>query len=292
MAANNLIDQFKTASVLIKLIVVNALAFIAIRLFSFFLQITPSAFTKWFTLPDSFGEFILQPWSFITYGFIHFDFFHVLFNMLWLYWFGNMVLNLFAGKRLLTIYFLGAISGGLLFVISYNVFPVFENARGYLLGASGAVMAIIVFMATYSPNTEVRIFTFRIKIWHIAIVKIGLDLLQLTSGNNAGGMLAHLGGAAFGFVYARQLVKGNDIGKWFEQLMDGFMNLFSTRKRRPFKKVHRTTTQAASKRSTTKETKSEHQQRVDRILDKIGKSGYESLTKAEKDFLFKAGKDN
>ncbi|MCH9661110.1 MAG: rhomboid family intramembrane serine protease [Bacteroidetes bacterium] len=293
MTTNNLSYQFKTANVLVKLIAINAVIFIAVRLLSFLLQIEPQNLVKWFVLPDGVSEFILQPWAFLTYGFLHFGFFHILFNMLWLYWFGRIVLNLFSERRLLTVYLLGAIMGGLLFVLSYNLFPVFENTRGYLLGASGAVMAVMVFMASYAPNTEVRIFTFTIKIWHIVAVKIVMDLLQLTSGNNAGGMLAHLGGAIFGFVYARQLLKGNDIGLWFEKIMDGVANLFKTRKQKPFKKVHRNkATQSKSKRSPLKEDKSAHQQKVDAILDKIGKSGYESLTKAEKDFLFNAGNKN
>ncbi|MDC7995546.1 rhomboid family protein [Altibacter sp. HG106] len=292
MSTNNLTYKFKRADITIKLIVINAIIFLVSRIISAFFRIPIAELMGWFVLPDAFGEFILQPWAFITYSFLHFDFFHILFNMLLLYYFGRIILNLFSEKRLLTIYFLGAISGGVLFVLSYNLFPLFDFQRGYLLGASGAVTALLVFMATYSPNTEVRVFFFTVKLWHIAVFFILMDLVRLPTSGNAGGLLAHIGGAIFGYFYAVQMAKGNDIGAWFETLMDGVANLFKTRKQRPFKTVHRN--QASKKKAKgfpEKENKSTHQKKVDAILDKISKSGYDSLTKAEKDFLFQAGKE-
>lgn len=291
MTGNNLSYQYKTANVVVKLIVINAVLFLLVSLGSFFFSISPQYLSRWFVLSDDFDTLLFRPWTLITYGFLHFGFFHILFNMIWLYWFGQFVLNLFNGKRLLTIYLLGALFGGLLFVLSYNFFPVFSENRGYLIGASGAVTAIMVFIATYAPNTEVRLFTFTIKLWHIALFLFLLDLVRIPSSGNAGGLMAHVGGAIFGFVYATQLAKGNDIGKWFENFMDWIANLFKPRTKKPFKTVHRTT-QPAPQRSKPKEAKSDHQKKVDGILDKIGKSGYESLTKEEKDFLFKAGKED
>ncbi len=289
MAGNNLINQYKTANIVTKLVVINAVIFLVVRLTAFFMEMKPASLTSWFVLPEDVSEFVIQPWAFISYGFLHFDFFHILFNMIWLYMFGKIVVNLFSEKRLLTVYLLGTFFGGLLFVISYNVFPVFENSNNYLIGASGAVTAIMVFIAAYSPNTEMQIFRFNIKLWHIAAVLIVLDLVRISNSENAGGLLAHIGGAIFGYVYARQLTKGNDIGKWFEKIMDWFANLFKTRKQKPFKKVHRTQRRTATGKKTDKD---DNQRRVDAILDKIGKGGYDSLTKAEKDFLFNAGKDN
>ncbi len=291
MAAPNLAYQFKMANVLVKLIVINVAVFLIINLSSFFFSVSPQFLTRWFVLSDSFDTILIHPWSLITYGFIHFGFLHILFNMIWLYWFGQFVLNLFTGKRLITVYMLGALFGGLLFVLAYNLFPVFAERRGFLIGASGAVTAIMVFIAAYAPNTEVRFFTFNIKLWHIALFLFLFDLVRIPTSGNAGGMMAHVGGALFGYVYAVQLAKGNDIGKWFENFMDWIANLFKPRKKKPFTKVHRTT-QPTSKRSKTKGEKSDHQRKVDAILDKIGKSGYESLTKEEKDFLFKAGKED
>ncbi len=291
MATTNFAYQYKMASVLVKLIVINVAVFLVVSLGSFFFSITPHYLSNWFVLSDDLDTLLFRPWTLFTYGFLHFGFFHILFNMLWLYWFGQFVLNLFTGKRLLTVYLLGALFGGLLFVLSYNFFPVFSESRGYLIGASGAVTAIMVFIATYTPNAEVRIFTFTLKLWHIALFLFLFDLVRIPTSGNAGGLMAHVGGALFGFVYASQLAKGNDIGKWFENFMDWIANLFKPRKKKPFKKVHRTT-QPSPQRSKSKEQKSVNQKKVDSILDKIGKSGYESLTKEEKDFLFKAGKED
>ena len=289
MNTNNLIGQFKQLSIVLKIIVINTLIFLIFYLGSFFFKLSPSTLVSWFVLPTSFLEIVFQPWSFVTYAFLHAGFWHLFWNMYLLYWFGLYVLNLFTSKRFLTIYLLGAINGGLFYVLAYNLFPVFNNISSNLMGASAAVLAIVIFIATYTPEAMVRIFTFRIKLWQIGLVMVLLDLLQLPSSGNAGGLIAHMGGAIFGYVYAIQLKKGNDIGIWFENLIDTVVNLFKSNKHKHFKQVHKT------KQTATKNTKrnptTNHQIKIDRILDKIGKSGYDSLTKAEKDFLFKAGKD-
>ncbi len=291
MAATSLSYKYKMSSVLVKLMIINAAVFLVVRLGSFFLNVSQQYFSRWFVLSDDFDTLLFRPWTLITYGFLHFGFFHILFNMLWLYWFGQFVLNLFTGKRLLTIYLLGALFGGLLFVLAYNLFPVFAESRGYLIGASGAVTAIMIFIATYTPNAEIRIFTFNLKLWHVALFLFLFDLVRIPTSGNAGGLMAHVGGAFFGYIYAVQLAKGNDIGKWFENFMDWIADLFKPRTKKPFTKVHRTT-HSRPQSSKPKEAKSNHQKKVDGILDKIGKSGYESLTKEEKDFLFKAGKED
>ena len=291
MAANNLTDQFKKADIAIKIIVLNAIIFFAVYLGSFFFQMDAGQFTSWFILPEDLASLLLQPWSLITYSFLHFGFWHLFWNMIILYWFGAYVINLFQEKRFLTIYLLGAICGGLLYVIAYNFFPVFSNTNGRLLGASASVRAIMIFIAAYTPHTQIRIFFFKVKLWQIGVFVVLLDLIQLPGSGNAGGLIAHLGGALFGYVYAIQLAKGNDLGKWFENLMSGVGSLFKPKGKKPFKKVHRTT-QPRSNRSMKTELKDEHQKKVDAILDKIGNSGYDSLTKAEKDFLFKAGKND
>ena len=291
MTANSLTYQFKTANIVVKLIAINLVIFLLINLIAFFFGISLTRLTQWFVLPDSLDEFIVQPWSFISYSFLHFGFWHLFWNMLWLYWFGGFVLNLFDAKRFLTVYLLGAICGGLLYVLAYNLFPVFDNNAGYLLGASAAVRAIVVFIAAYTPNTQVRLFFITVKLWHIGAFVVLMDLIQLPTSGNAGGLLAHLGGALFGYFYAIQLTKGNDIGKWFENLIEWIENLFTPRTKKPFKKVHRTK-RGESVRPSNKQEKNSNQIKIDIILDKIGKSGYDSLTKAEKDFLFKAGKED
>lgn len=293
--AGNLAYQFKTATIVTKLAVINGVVFLLLNIMAGFMQIDIDRLflSRWLSLPEELPSFITQPWSLISYSFVHFGFFHILFNMLWMFFFGKFILNLFSEKRFLTVYLLGALWGGLLYMVCYNIFPAFIGINASLVGASGSVTALMVFIAAYTPNTEVKIFTFRLKLWHIALTLVLLDLVRLPTSGNAGGLLAHLGGAAFGYVYAKQLLKGKDIGAWFEKLMDGFANLFKSRKQKPFKKVHRNkATQSKSVRSKEKDGKSDHQKKVDAILDKIGKSGYESLTKAEKDFLFKSGGNN
>lgn len=289
---NNLSYKFKTSDVLVQLIALNVIVFLAVRLGAFFLNMSPGGFVRWFVLSDNPMTLLFRPWTLFTYGFLHFDMFHILFNMIWFYWFGRIVLNLFTGRRLLTVYLLGAAAGGLLFALAYNLFPVFQGQRGYLIGASGAVTAVMVFIATYTPNIELRFFRFNIKLWHIALFLFVFDLLRIPTSGNAGGLLAHVGGGIFGYVYALQLASGNDIGLWFESLMDWFANLFKSRSKKPFKKVYRNKNTDRPKSSKKSDSKSEKQAKIDAILDKIGQSGYESLTKEEKDFLFKAGKED
>ena len=291
MTTKNLSYQLKKADILIKLIVINAIVFFLVYLGSFFFQIDAHEITSLLVLPEDIISLAKQPWSLITYSFLHFDFWHIFWNMIILYWFGAYVLNLFNEKRFLTIYLLGAICGGLLYVLAYNFFPVFNNTNARLLGASAAVRAIMIFIAAYTPRTQVRIFFIRVKLWQIGVFVVLLDLVQLPSSGNAGGLIAHLGGALFGYIYAIQLAKGNDMGKGFEKLISWVGSLFKPKSKKPFKKVHRTT-QPKSSRSMKTELKDEHQKKVDAILDKIGNSGYDSLTKAEKDFLFKAGKND
>jgi hypothetical protein len=211
--------------------------------------------------------------------------------MLILYYFGAYVENLFKGKRLITLFLLGGMAGGLLYMLAYNLFPVFTQtgSQGMLQGASAAVYAVMIFISVYSPNSEMRIFMWNIKLWQIALFFVLKDLISLPASGNTGGLIAHMGGALFGYLYATQLAKGKDIGAWFDRLMDRVSNLLSTRKKAPFKKVHKNKTTYQT--TNTKPSTDERQKKIDAILDKISKSGYESLSKKEKDFLFKAGND-
>ena len=181
MNTNNLIGQFNQFSIVLKIIVLNTLIFLIVYLGSFFFKLSPANFVSWFVLPTIFLEFIYQPWSFLTYAFLHAGFWHLFWNMYLLYWFGLYVLNLFTPKRFLTIYLLGAISGGFFYVLAFNLFPVFNDVNSNLMGASAAVLAIVIFIATYTPNAMVRIFTFRIKLWQIGLTMVLLDLFQLPS---------------------------------------------------------------------------------------------------------------
>lgn len=287
MQGQGILYKFKTLNIANKLIVINIAVFLLFFIASFLFNTSSEVLMQWFVLPEEPIEVLKQPWSLLTYSFLHGGFTHILFNMIWLNFFSKFILNLFSEKRFLTVYLLGALYGGLLFVTAYNVFPVFQSKAGYLLGASASVSALMVFAATYSPNISFRFFMVTIKLWQLAVGLFLLDLFRLGSGTNPGGMLSHLGGAVFGYVYAVQLAKGNDIGLWFEKIVASLVNLFKTKKNTPFRKVHKTPKNTSKKKTTS--VKDERQIKIDGILDKIGKSGYESLTKQEKDFLFKAG---
>ncbi|NNC51184.1 MAG: rhomboid family intramembrane serine protease [Flaviramulus sp.] len=261
---------------------------IAINVVIFFIGLLFKSILDWFELPSDLSNFITKPWTIITYAFLHYDFWHLLFNMLWLYFLGRMFLNLFGPKMGLNIYFLGAITGGLLFMLAYAIFPNVFGGSSRLLGASAAVRALLIFLCAYMPNQEMRFFTFNLKLWYFGAAIVVLDILGLF-GVNAGGNVAHLGGALLGYFYAKQLLKGQDIGKGFERLMDSFAGLFKASKKGPLKTVHKNKRKAGG--YTNRDFKEfNNQKKIDVILDKISKSGYNSLTSEEKEFLFKVGK--
>lgn len=272
-------DKLSRLNVLEKLIVVN------VGVFLVGLLIAP--LLDWLELPSEFSKFIVKPWTIITYAFVHYDFWHLAFNMLLLYFVGRMFVNLFSPKMALNIYFLGGITGGIMYLLFFEFLP--KSVLGIpLVGASAAVIAVLIFLCAYMPNQDVRIFTFNIKLWYIGAFFVLLDVLRLF-GANGGGYLAHLGGALLGFIYAKQLTKGNDIGKGFERLMDKIIGFFKFKKKSPLKTVHKNKSKVGG---YTKADFNEfnNQKKVDVILDKISKSGYDSLTAEEKDFLFRAGK--
>lgn len=288
--------QYARLSVSEKLIAINVLVFIVMGLTT---ALVSPAVEDWFALPQDFFDFLMQPWSLVTYSFLHGGIFHILWNMYILYVAGRILLNLFDGKRFLNIYFLGVILGGLLFLLSYNIFPALMGQKTSLIGASAGVMAVLIFICTYIPNQEVRVIFFNVKLWQVGVFVVLMDLIQIPLGGNVGGHLAHLGGAALGYVYARQLFNGTDIGEGFSKLMDGIADMFKKsdgstgrrRKKAPMKTVYRKKESAAARRGS-ENSKDDHQQKIDAILDKISKSGYESLSKSEKDYLFKAGKED
>lgn len=273
-------NKLSNLNVLEKIIAINVVVFIL----SFVLK----PFVSWFELPSDLSDFILQPWTIITYAFLHYDFMHILFNMLWLYFLGRMFLNLFRPKMALNIYFLGAISGGVLFMLGYTLFPSVFGSFSKLLGASAAVRALLIFLCAYMPNQEMRLFTFNLKLWYVGAAIVVLDVIGLF-GVNSGGNLAHLGGAILGYVYAKQLTKGQDIGKGFERFMNVFLGLFKSSKKGPLKTVHKNKSKVGGY-AKSDFNKFNNQKKIDVILDKISKSGYDSLTAKEKEFLFKAGK--
>ena len=222
-------DKLSRLNVLEKIIAVNVVIFI--------LGLLLRSNLGWFELPSGFSDFIVKPWAIITYAFLHYEFLHLFFNMLWLYFIGRMFLNLFSPKMAVNIYFLGAMAGGLLYMLCYTMFPNVFQTNSRLLGASAAVRALLIFLCAYMPNKELRFFTFNLKLWYVGIAIVIIDVIGVFSGinnptgGNSGGYLAHLGGASLGYVYAKQLLKGQDIGRGFESIINAIVNMFKTTKK-------------------------------------------------------------
>lgn len=273
--------RFKTANIAEQLIYATIVVYIVTLLFraiSTLMQWHDNLFVNWFSLPAQFDQFLTKPWTLITYGFLHADFFHILFNLLILYYIGNLFLDFFSKRDFLIYYLSGIVVGGIIYLTSYNFFPGLKGSNSILLGASAGVTAILIGLATKIPNYAINFsFIGAIKLWYIAVAFVIIDLIQLPI-NNTGGHLAHLGGALIGFLLTNQVNKGKSLSQLF-----GF--LFKPKKEKPLKTVYRN---PQARKNTTS---SDQQQKIDAILDKISKSGYEALSKEEKDFLFTVGKN-
>ena len=281
--------KFSSGNSLTKLIYINVGIFLLVQLlyvFSFLFSLPFLTITDYLSLPANTSILAKKPWSIITYMFLHKGFMHLLFNILWLYFGGKIFLSFFDNKKLTSTYVLGGISGAMLFIISFNLFPAFENAlpNAMALGASASVLAIIMAISTKSPNYIIRLFLIgNVKLKHIAVFSIALDILSIPHGN-AGGHIAHLGGAFFGYLYVKQLNGGNDMASGFNKVMDYLTSIL-----RNTPKLKKAYSRQKSDQDFRKE-KMQEQAKIDKILDKIAKSGYEGLTKQEKDILFKASK--
>lgn len=253
-----------------KLIVINIIFFIIPLLLNTFLwlfELKDISIIDYFVVEADLMSLIFKPWSLITYGFLHGSFSHLFWNMIMLFYFGNILVNYFGDKRLLNVFFNGILFGGIIYIISYNLFPVFTGVSSKMIGSSAGVMAILFYITSYNPNHTIRFFFLNIKLLYIAIFLLLMDIIQIPV-ENSGGHIAHLGGALIGFLMFRSF-KG--IG-----FVDIYTNL-STKKNN--KKIKRNKTFSGSNFD---------QKKIDSILDKISESGYESLTKEEKNYLFKA----
>ncbi|MFL2597529.1 MAG: rhomboid family intramembrane serine protease [Flavobacteriaceae bacterium] len=279
------IQQLNSAE---KLILINVVCFVLpmlIKTVLFLFNISSTNFFNWFELSASWIYLSTKPWSIITYSFLHSGFFHLFWNMYLLFFSSKLFLNLFPSNTFFNVYFLGVVVGGITFILSYTFFPAFQNSSPVMIGASAGVMAVFIFMSTYSPDLEIRLILFNVKLRYLGIAFLLLDIVQIPYGN-AGGHLAHLGGAILGFYYVKQLKSGKDIGKPFNNFIDKIINIF--RKKPKMRTVYKK--EKSQKINKKVSNAGEKQKRIDRILDKISISGYESLTQAEKDFLFKVGK--
>ena len=271
---DNLKREFGIANMLNKLIYINVFSFLVLNIFSVIFSlflIDISSIKELLMLPSSTEEVIKKPWSLISYMFIHDNFIHLLFNLIWLHFGGKLFLQYLNQKQSLYTYILGGLFGGILFIIAFNnlpaLIPYSENAKA--LGASASVLAIFFAIATYIPNFQVSIPLIGfIKLKHIALIYIILDFLNIPNGN-AGGHIAHLGGAIFGFFYVKQFTQKSAKNKQ-NQFLSYLKNIFNFQK--------------------SKNKKNYKMKEIDLILEKISKSGYNSLTKIEKELLFKSSK--
>ena len=211
-------------------------------------------------------------------------------NMLMLFYVGRLFTTFFTQKLFLGIYILGAIFSGIVYILGYTFLPALMNVNTDMVGASGAIMTVLIATVTYQPFMEVRLFgVWKLPLWQIAFLFLFIDMIQLPM-NNTGGHIAHLGGALFGFIYIKFLVNGTDLSNIVSTVIDFFVNLFQPSKKSPFKKVHVNPKKPYTKSTSKIVVKDKSQQQIDEILDKISQSGYDALTAEEKEFLFKAGK--
>jgi membrane associated rhomboid family serine protease len=279
---------FKTGNNLIKLIYINIGVFLIIAISAIigFLinnQAFPAKVLSLFSVPADLNQLIYRPWTVITYMFTHKDILHILFNMLWLYWFGKIFLEYLDQRKFVAVYLMGGISGALLYIFSFNVFPAFSGvlSQSVAIGASASVMAVVIAIAVYVPDYTINLFL----LGSIRIKYMALAIFILTSvvdfSVNSGGKLAHIGGALFGYLYTLNLRRGRDIGKGFNRIIDSLATLF-----KPRKKLKVTHKKSASEYEYNA-IKADRQKKINSILDKISKGGYESLTREEKDILFR-----
>lgn len=265
-----------------RLIIVNVAIFVVSALY--FAFVPDSSFPRWLALSPN--DVLFYPWTLVSYAFLHANFMHILSNMLVLNFAARLFRTYFSIKQFIGVYFLGAIFAGLVFVVTYYIM----GTATILVGASAAVMAVLVAITTYNPTMEVRLFLIgNVKLWILTGFLIFLDVISIPSTSPVS-HLSHLSAALFGFVYMKMLESGTDMSRIVTVVIDFFANLGKPgEKKTKFKTVHRNYKKPAQQTSRIV-TKDKTQQQIDEILDKISRSGYDSLTQEEKDFLFRAGK--
>lgn len=302
---NSIVEEFKHAfkrpdNGLMQLLVINLVVFVVLLILKVILTLSGfkslyEAILLQLMMPSNVETFITRPWTLFTYFFTHTGFFHILFNMLFLYWFGRLIAEYLGNRKVVSLYILGGIAGGLFFMLIYNILPYFQDrvATSAMLGASAGVFAVTVGAATLMPNYTFVLFLIGpVKIKYIAVFYVFVSFVQ-TIGNNAGGELAHLGGALVGYVFIRQLQGGTDWGRPVWAVLDFFDRLFSRRSKIKVTHSSRSSSRTAYNANTGRTiniTPKADQDEIDAILDKISESGYESLSKEEKQKLFNASK--
>ncbi|MGQ7945141.1 rhomboid family intramembrane serine protease [Flavobacterium sp. WC2509] len=277
--------QYRLGGIAMKMIYWNIGCFLVSLLFFYQYSIGEFDFPNWIALSSESLVFVIKPWTFLSYAFFHDGFLHLFFNMIVLNFASYLFLTFFSAKQYLGVYILSAIFAGLIFTLGFNLL----HLSGSIVGASAAIMAILMAATTYNPLMDVRLLLVgNVKLWHVTAVIIILDLMQFRLGNS-GGHISHLAGAFFGFMYVKLLQNGTDLSKIVSSILDFFTNLFK-KPSTPFKKVHKNYKKPIEKSTSKIVVKDKKQQQIDEILDKISQSGYDSLNQEEKEFLFQAGK--
>ncbi len=286
-------QSFRKNNLLIKLIYINIGVFVIYHLLNLVFTLFNIQFSTimWVALPSHLSSMLFKPWTLLTHMFTHARLGHIVFNLLTFYLFGRIFLEYLPERQLLFAYIIGGLSGGVLYILGYNIFPGFRDSVdiSILYGASGAVLAVMTIITLLVPNYIVSLILIGpVKLKYVALVLFIISTI-VDFQFNPGGKLAHLGGAIFGLVYISNYRKGNDFSGWFHRLTARIEGLFKSSPRRPkVRVVHKRKLNDDEYNAKKVAT----QEEIDRILDKIKASGYESLTKEEKDTLFKASEDN
>jgi membrane associated rhomboid family serine protease len=296
------LEEFKNAfqrpnNAHVQLIFINVVVFLVLAVLYVFS--TAAGFSAFFesihaqvAIPAPILSFLAKPWTIVTYSFVHdlTGIFHILFNMLAFYWFGKIFIEYLGSDKLISVYVLGAVAGGVSYLLVYNTIPFYIEKMPLhgMVGASAAVYAVLVATATLLPDyTFFLLFLGPVRIKYIALVYIVISFLG-SVGGNAGGNIAHLGGALIGFVYIKQLQVGVNWGGWITITLDWIRGMFTTRSK--VKVTYRSAEPKAKSSKTTAGPGKATQDEIDAILDKISDRGYESLSKEEKEKLFNASK--
>ena len=283
---NSIKERINQASIVDKFIYLNLIVFViafTLKSFAYLNNSTSSFVINYFALSKDASQYMFKIYTFISYGFLHVDFIHLLFNLVAMYYLGNLFLQFFSAIKFIQYYLLGSIFGGIFFVVSYQYFPVFKNSPGVLLGASAGISALLVGLATKMPNYEINLrFIGYVKLWILTLVYIVLTIMLIPSGGNAGGQISHLGGAAIGYI----------LTAYFSNSTIGF-NLKKTYKSKSnLKMVYKAKEKSSDFGLSMHQKKIRKQRKIDAILDKISKSGYNSLNKEEQNFLENANRDS
>jgi len=283
-------SSFDYGNMVVKLIIINIVVFMVTALLNaFFPVFYQSNILPYLALPGDALTLLFRPWTLITHMFLHNGFWHLAWNMLTFYWFGNIAGDLLGDRKILPVYILGGLTGAIAFLLSFQLLP---NIGSYALGASAAVLAIVFTGVATAPDYNISLILLgNVRIKFIGLFILFFDIIGINANSNSGGHIAHLGGTLFGFLFVYLLRKGTDLSAWFNHFID-FISL--KRKKKIVKKTNLKVAHRSDLIGTkTADTKSKHQNistRVDEILDKIKQKGYDSLTDEEKEILYQASK--